>query len=58
MQNILSSIMEIGLKCSEELPNEKIDIKDVLVKLQKIDTKVAPKTNTMYKKCRLFFIFL
>lgn len=36
MQSVLSSIMELGLRCSEELPNERIDIKDALVKLKKI----------------------
>jgi LRR receptor-like serine/threonine-protein kinase FLS2 len=35
MQNIASSIMELGLKFFEKLPYEKVDIKDVLVKLQK-----------------------
>jgi LRR receptor-like serine/threonine-protein kinase FLS2 len=36
MQSVLSSLMKLGLKCSEELPDERIDIKDVLVKLNKI----------------------
>jgi len=36
MQSVLSSIMELGLRCSEELPNKRVDIKDVLVKLEKI----------------------
>ena len=36
MQSVLSSILELGLKCSEELPNERIDNKDVIVKLQKV----------------------
>jgi LRR receptor-like serine/threonine-protein kinase FLS2 len=36
MQNIFLSILELGLRCSEELPDERVDIKDVLVKLQKI----------------------
>jgi len=35
-QSVLVSIMELGLRCSEELPDERVDIKDVLVKLQKI----------------------
>jgi LRR receptor-like serine/threonine-protein kinase FLS2 len=36
MQSILLSIMELGLRCSEELPDKIVDIKEVLVKLQKI----------------------
>jgi len=40
MQSVLLSIMELGLRCSEELPNERADIKEVLVKLQKIKLKL------------------
>jgi LRR receptor-like serine/threonine-protein kinase FLS2 len=36
MQSVLLSIMKLGLRCSEQLPDERVDIKDVLVKLQKI----------------------
>ncbi|KAG7994023.1 hypothetical protein I3843_01G035200 [Carya illinoinensis] len=36
LQSILSSIMDLGLRCSEELPDIRMDIKDVLVKLNKI----------------------
>ncbi|KAG6729636.1 hypothetical protein I3842_01G039200 [Carya illinoinensis] len=36
LQSILSSIMDLGLRCSEELPDTRMDIKDVLVKLNKI----------------------
>lgn len=34
--NCISSIMELALDCSTELPEERKDMKDVLVKLQKI----------------------
>jgi LRR receptor-like serine/threonine-protein kinase FLS2 len=36
MQSVLLSIMKLGLRCSEELPDERVDVKEVLVKLQKI----------------------
>jgi len=36
MQSVLLSLIKLGLKCSEELPNKKIDIKNVLAKLNKI----------------------
>jgi LRR receptor-like serine/threonine-protein kinase FLS2 len=45
MQSVLLSIMELGLRCSEELPDERIDIKDVLVKLQKIKLTLFENTN-------------
>ncbi|XP_059462697.1 LRR receptor-like serine/threonine-protein kinase EFR [Corylus avellana] len=45
MQSVLSSIMELGLRCSEELPDERIDIKDVLVKLQKIKLTLSENRN-------------
>jgi len=35
-QSVLLSIMELGLRCSEELPDERVDIKDVLAKLKTI----------------------
>ena len=35
MQSILSSIMELDFRCFEELSNEKVNIKGVLVKLKK-----------------------
>jgi LRR receptor-like serine/threonine-protein kinase FLS2 len=38
MQNVLSSIIELGLMCSKELPNKKVNIKDVLAKLKKNQT--------------------
>jgi LRR receptor-like serine/threonine-protein kinase FLS2 len=36
MQSVLLSIMELGLSYSEELPDERVDIKDVSMKLKKI----------------------
>ncbi|XP_059462709.1 probable LRR receptor-like serine/threonine-protein kinase At3g47570 [Corylus avellana] len=45
MQSVLSSIMELGLRCSEELPNERVNIKDVLVKLQKIKLALSENRN-------------
>ncbi|XP_059462706.1 receptor kinase-like protein Xa21 [Corylus avellana] len=45
MQSVLSSIMELGLRCSEELPNKRVDIKDVLVKLQKIKLTLSENRN-------------
>ncbi|XP_059428125.1 probable LRR receptor-like serine/threonine-protein kinase At3g47570 isoform X2 [Corylus avellana] len=45
MQSVLSSIMELGLRCSEELPDERVDIKDVLGKLQKIKLTLSENKN-------------
>jgi LRR receptor-like serine/threonine-protein kinase FLS2 len=45
MQRVLSSIMELGLKCFEELPDERVDIKDVLTKLKKIQLKLFENRN-------------
>ncbi|XP_041009191.1 probable LRR receptor-like serine/threonine-protein kinase At3g47570 [Juglans microcarpa x Juglans regia] len=36
LQSILSSILDLGLRCSEELPDTRMDTKTVLVKLNKI----------------------
>ena len=36
MQTILLSILELGLRCSEESPDERPDIKDVVTKVNKI----------------------
>ena len=36
MQTVLSSILELGLRCSEESPDERPDIKDVVTKVNKI----------------------
>lgn len=35
-EDIILSIMEIGLRCSEDVPEERMDIKDVVPKLVKI----------------------
>jgi LRR receptor-like serine/threonine-protein kinase FLS2 len=45
MQSVLLSIMELGLKCSEEIAGERIDIKDVLTKLKKIKLKLCENRN-------------
>ncbi|KAM3714536.1 hypothetical protein ACB098_01G343100 [Castanea mollissima] len=39
VQTVLLSILELGLRCSEESPNERPDIKDVVTKVNK--TKLA-----------------
>jgi LRR receptor-like serine/threonine-protein kinase FLS2 len=44
-ESIFSSIIELGLRCSEELPDERINIKDVLVKLNKIKLALSEKRN-------------
>ncbi|KAM4125824.1 hypothetical protein ACB094_01G340100 [Castanea mollissima] len=36
MQTILLSILELGLRCSEESPDERPDIKDIVTKVNKI----------------------
>ncbi|KAF5473741.1 hypothetical protein F2P56_005703 [Juglans regia] len=46
LQTIFSSLVELGLRCSEELPNERIDIKDVVVKLNKIKLTLFENSNT------------
>jgi LRR receptor-like serine/threonine-protein kinase FLS2 len=45
MQSILLPIMELGLKCSKELPNESIAIKEVLAKLNKIKLTLFENRN-------------
>jgi LRR receptor-like serine/threonine-protein kinase FLS2 len=57
MQSVLSSIMELGLKCSEELPDERVDIKDVLVKLQKIKLTLSENRNEVFDIFYLGFIW-
>ncbi|XP_075666279.1 uncharacterized protein LOC142636085 [Castanea sativa] len=44
-QTILSSILELGLRCSEELPNARPDIKDVLAKVNKIKLTLLGDRN-------------
>lgn len=46
LQSIFSSLVELGLRCSKELPNERIDIKDVVVKLNKIKLTLFENSNT------------
>ncbi|KAG6729640.1 hypothetical protein I3842_01G039600 [Carya illinoinensis] len=45
LQSILSSIMDLGLRCSEELLDTRMDIKDVLVKLNKIKSTFFENEN-------------
>ena len=39
-QGDLLAIMELGLECSREFPEERVDIKEVVVKLNKIKLKL------------------
>ena len=39
-QGDVLDIMELGLECSRALPEERIDIKDVIIKLNKIKLKM------------------
>ncbi|KAF5464010.1 hypothetical protein F2P56_014125, partial [Juglans regia] len=45
LQSILSSILDLGLRCSEELSDARMDIKDVLVKLNKIKSTFFENMN-------------
>ena len=45
MQNILSSILELGLRCFAELPNERLVIKDVVAKVNKIKLALLGNRN-------------
>nr|XP_023927364.1 putative receptor-like protein kinase At3g47110 [Quercus suber] len=45
MQTILSSILELGLRCSEGLPDERLDIKDVVTKVNKIKLALLGNRN-------------
>ncbi|XP_050290146.1 probable LRR receptor-like serine/threonine-protein kinase At3g47570 [Quercus robur] len=45
MQTILSSILELGLRCSEELPDERPKIKDVVAKVNKIKLALLGNRN-------------
>ena len=45
LQTILSSILELGLRCSEELPNGRLDIKDVVAKVNKIKLTLLGNRN-------------
>ena len=39
-QGDVLAIMELGLECSRELPEERIGIKDVIIKLNKIKSQM------------------
>ena len=39
-QGDVLAIMELGLECSKELPEERIGIKDVIIKLNKIKSQM------------------
>ena len=39
------SILQLALECSEEVPNERIDMKEVVAKLKKIKIKFLNKPN-------------
>ncbi|GMY35735.1 LRR receptor-like serine/threonine-protein kinase EFR [Fagus crenata] len=45
MQTILSSIIELGLRCSAKLPYERLDIKDVVAKVNKIKLALLGNRN-------------
>ena len=45
LQTILSSILELGLRCSEELPNGRLDIKNVVAKANKIKLTLLGNRN-------------
>ena len=45
LQTILSSILELGLRCSEELPNGRLDIKDVVARVNKIKLTLLGNRN-------------
>ena len=45
MQTILSSIIELGLRCSAELPYERLNIKDVVAKVNKIKLTLLGNRN-------------
>jgi LRR receptor-like serine/threonine-protein kinase FLS2 len=44
-QSVLSSIIELCLRCFEKLPDERVDIKDVLVKLKRIRLTLSENRN-------------
>ena len=45
LQTILSSILELGLRCSEELPNGRLDINDVVAEVNKIKLTLLGNRN-------------
>ena len=44
-QTILTSILELGLRCSEKLPDERPDIKEVLAKASKFKLTLLGNRN-------------
>ncbi|KAF5442350.1 hypothetical protein F2P56_035018 [Juglans regia] len=44
-QNKMMEVVDDGLRCSKELPNERINIKDVIVKLDKIKLLLSENGN-------------
>jgi ABC-type bacteriocin/lantibiotic exporter with double-glycine peptidase domain len=48
MQNVVSSIMKLGLRCFEKLSDERVNIKDVLAKLQKIQLTLTESRIRFY----------
>ena len=45
MQTILSSILELGLRCSEELQDERLEIKDVVANVNRIKLALLGNRN-------------
>ena len=48
-QEKLLAIMELGLECSRELPEERMDIKEVVVKLNKIKSQLLCSGHVSFK---------
>jgi len=45
IESVLSSFIKLGSRCYKELPDERIDIKDVYVKLNKIKLTLPENRN-------------
>ena len=45
MQTIISSILELGLRCFAELPDERLNIKDMVAKVNKIKLALLGNRN-------------
>ena len=45
MQTVLSSILELGLRCSVGLPDERLNIKDMVTKVNKIKLALHGNRN-------------
>lgn len=48
MRSVLCSIMELGFECSEQLPEKRIDMKDVVVSLTKIKSTLLLTINSSF----------